>query len=268
MQATPPFLGEEEEGEDPVPASGGRLTAKELAARSIQPGCAHWTKKEWPNVDPKPGLGEMKAEVQRRDPNRGTAKAARPKYWNWQELADFLHKTPLPGGVGGAGASPAAGQPPGAGQPEHPEAPGGDDSSPDEGPGRRWTQRVHTIRLGHVVKSDPAGFIKRDAKPETRNAMEAGAKNSYWQDAARRFNDPTFKPKLMVSKDPEMNEVFKKLKDPRVHQAGRGRADPAGQVPGSHPPAHHQGHAKLHLVRPGAVPRRSRRASPAREVLQ
>ena len=51
-------------------------------------------------------------------------------------------------------------------------------------------------RLGVVSRDlmhQTAGFIKRDAKPETRNAMEAGAKNLYWQDVARRFNDPTFK---------------------------------------------------------------------------
>ena len=59
-------------------------------------------------------------------------------------------------------------------------------------------------------------FCQRDKKPETRNEYEAGARNSFWQEAARKFNDREFAPTLVPSRDPEMNEHY-----------ARGRFSPA-----------------------------------------
>ena len=56
---------------------------------------------------------------------------------------------------------------------------------------------MHTIRLLHVIVETKVDFLKRDKKATTRNAMEAGARDSYWHTAALKFCDKGFNPPLL-----------------------------------------------------------------------
>ena len=59
-----------------------------------------------------------------------------------------------------------------------------------------------------LTKTD---FLQRDKKAKCRNAMEAGARDSYWHTAALKFCDKSFKPALLTPKD-ELHTIFVKAK--------------------------------------------------------
>ena len=70
---------------------------------------------------------------------------------------------------------------------------------------------MHTIRLLHVIVETKVDFLKRDKKATTRNAMEAGARDSYWQTAALKFCDKDFNPSLLNPRD-DLYEDFVRAK--------------------------------------------------------
>jgi hypothetical protein len=198
--------GEEEEpagGGDasaPDPLAGlGQTNVRALAARAIVPGAELWDVAHWPkNRRDKPKLAELKAEILWRD----RAGKTRPAHWKAYDMCKWLHKHGLP-------EEHADGR-------EEAAADADDDDNDDdapvlEGPSRRWTPRTHMIRLLHVIVETKTDFLQRDKKAKCRNAMEAGARDSYWHTAALKFCDKSFKPALLTPKD-ELHTIFVKAK--------------------------------------------------------
>ena len=206
-EGAPPIgLGNQQEGAPaaaggaPDPLAGlGQTNVRALAAREIVPDAEVWDVAQWPkNRKDKPQLLDLKAEILWRD---RTGKV-RPAHWKAHDMCEWLHEHGLPG--------------------EHADGrqeAGADDDDDDdddddpilEGPSRRWTPRTHMIRLLHVIVATKTDFLQRDKKAKCRNAMEAGARDSYWHTAALKFCDKTFRPALLTPSD-ELHGIFVKAR--------------------------------------------------------
>jgi hypothetical protein len=172
-----------------------------LAAREIVPGAEVWDVAQWPkNRKDKPQLLDLKAEILWRDQ---TGKV-RPAHWKAHDMCEWLHEHGLPGQHAGGRQEAAAGA-------DDDDDDDDDDAPMLEGPSRRWTPRTHMIRLLHVIVATKTDFLQRDKKAKCRNAMEAGARDSYWHTAALKFCDKTFRPALLTPTD-ELHGIFVKAK--------------------------------------------------------
>lgn len=208
----PPIgLGNQQEG---APAGGGgavnsadplaglgQTNVRALAAREIVPGAEVWDVAHWPkNRKDKPQLTDLKAEILWRD---RTGKV-RPAHWKAHDMCLWLHAHGLPEEHADGGEEAAAGA-------DDDDDDDNDPLLPLDGPSRRWTPRTHMIRLLHVIVATKTDFLQRDKKAKCRNAMEAGARDSYWHTAALKFCDKTFRPALLTPTD-ELHGIFVKAK--------------------------------------------------------
>ena len=73
---------------------------------------------------------------------------------------------------------------------------GVDDPDPDL-PCERWSARVHTTRLIHVCVELLDAFLLRDKPLVTRNEVDVGDRNSFWERAAEKFVDRSFTPSVL-----------------------------------------------------------------------
>ena len=58
----------------------------------------------------------------------------------------------------------------------------------------RWYAHSCFVRLCHVIVELKDEFLMRDRPMATREQLDGAARNSFWQNAALKFNDATFKP--------------------------------------------------------------------------
>ena len=166
---------------------------RQQEASEILPGGDPLTSATWPNKF-KPYREHLKAELLKRLPS------VKCSNYNWQRLYDALlaHGPRVPGDDA-AGAAPGDDVPRAQGRGEETE----------QNPRQRWHSRSCLIRLLHVVVATREAFLVRNELPATRQEMEAGARDSYWREAAEMFNDDEFNPPIFRSRDdPNVNSVF------------------------------------------------------------
>ena len=150
------------------------------AARMIVPGAASWNVKDkthYPKGTALPTATAMKWEVLQRD------STARPTYWPVEKLCTWLHDHAVPATV------------PPIILPETETETAETATAGDDGWKRvQWVAKRDFPRLCHVIVELKEAFLKRDAKPKDRHELESMPRNAFWQKAAKKHNDPTFKP--------------------------------------------------------------------------
>ncbi|KAL1500139.1 hypothetical protein AB1Y20_012810 [Prymnesium parvum] len=173
--------------EGDVNKDGGRTDIRQQAAESIQPGCKQWVIATWLPREAKPQLKHLRNEMMRRG-------GVPPKSWKPQQVADWLRKhSTLAVNVELHDAQCTQGVKELMTNEE--DLTQVDVSCPDGGiVACRWYAIRQGCRLLHVIKELKEQFLTRDAGHQSRNEKECAARNSFWVNAASKFNDPTFKP--------------------------------------------------------------------------
>ena len=182
----------------PPPAVAGQasaLTARQMSARAIKPGCSEDVKelKKWKgDPDAKPRIMELQEEIHRRDP------AAKPTYWPVAQMVAWLTKhsppedrsakasPPLPPAEARAQGSAATN----AKKAKKARRGGGGGGADGDGKSKsRWKASAHLPRLCHAIVQNKEAFLKRFERPKTREELEAAHKKSSWLSIAATFND-------------------------------------------------------------------------------
>ena len=157
------------------------------AARLIVPGATAWNvndKTHFPKGSLKPTVEAMQWELLQRD------RSAQCKHYRADRLCEKLHGTAVPDGT------------PPIILPQQPEAAAADKTQGADGrKSRGWKTKIDMPRLCHVIVELKDDFLRRDAKPGTRGELESVPRNAFWQKAARKFNDPGFKPTKLDGED-------------------------------------------------------------------
>ena len=193
--ATPPPATAEQQGEP-------TLTARQQSARDIVPGCAEaiWDVKHWKGeAEAKPGKADLKEEVSRRDPE------AKPNNYDIPMLVNWLRKHPPPMDREGQTPPSAEGEtahaPPSANTGRKRKKKSSKEKKASDGGGSRWKANVQLIRVLHAIVQHKEAFLLRNARPASRNALEAASRKSVWILVARACNNPEFEPPMVVSDD-------------------------------------------------------------------
>ena len=172
------------------------IDPKQVAASSIQPGCAHDKWKDvrgWLPLHERPQLKHLINAMSDRQLSPGE-KEPQPRAWPLQRAANWLHTHPpkglptlatttlgaMPGGPlalpAAAGLSPVVAPGPASG------GGGGKKAGGHPPPGSdRFTDRSQGVRMITLIAKDPdlrEGFLVKDAKFETRNEKDIADRDS------------------------------------------------------------------------------------------
>ena len=74
------------------------------------------------------------------------------------------------------------------------------DTVPKSVPEKRWRRTHHSTRLAMCILEHKDEYLARDAKPASRQELEAADRNGVWIKIAKTFNNPYFKPGLIQSR--------------------------------------------------------------------
>ena len=74
------------------------------------------------------------------------------------------------------------------------------DTTPKSVPVARWRRNHHSARLAMCIHEHKDEYLARDAKPASRQELEAVDRNGVWIKIAATFNNPYFNPGLIQSR--------------------------------------------------------------------